>query len=211
MKPPLLTIASTLAIIASVHGELVSNGDFKEQPPGTTVQLLVPDGGVDTMTFPDWRLYSDPVAGTPVAAAFTATAVGDAAAGTTAIRLDVDNTNSAPENWGMDNSNAKIPVESGKDYSLSFDAALVSGNLTGNHDLLVVVDEWDSDSKWLAGTYIGFPIVEKSSQPFSIPKWTPKNPDTVQISILFRPRVANGEAASMTLTNIRFGISDPKY
>ncbi len=79
--------------------------------------------------FSAWRFFS---IGNPSIGNFTATIIPNpVSAGNLAMRLDYDNTvASAGTDWGLDRWDSRIPVTYGTGYTISFDAAHISGGTT---------------------------------------------------------------------------------
>lgn len=191
--------------VALCEDEIVPNLGFENQSAGTAVSLPGPDGGIDTATISDWRVYNVAEAPTvdskpPAADSFSVTVVEHASAGKNAVRLDLDNKSKSAENWGLDRISSMLPVSYGKIYQLHFDAA----HLSGSPYLKVAITEYDSGGQYLNETSIfDFTVEDADYETFSTRLWTPNNSATSQINILFRPRAADNTDSSCLLDNIR--------
>lgn len=186
-----------VTVIASAEGQLVTNGNFEANPIGTSVSLPLPPGGGDATTFTGWRIYNS----SGGAEGFAATIVANGA--THAMQLDITNSQSGTatsENWGLDNIFSKVPVAFGGNYSLTFDAAHISGETS----LLVAIDQWDASSNWLGAVgYYVFTVSDTNYQAFSVPNWTPTDANVTGISIMFRPVTSLGGSQSVSFSDVQ--------
>ena len=108
---------------------LAFNGDFSEQKLGTQVSIDSSAGGqVHAQdVFSAWRFFS---VGNPSMANFTATIIPNPdASGNLAMRLDYANPDGGLD-WGLDRVGSQIPLTAGTGYTISFDAAHISGGTT---------------------------------------------------------------------------------
>lgn len=185
-----------------VVAPLLVNGDFEFSP--LTTSAGVPGVFVNTTTFLGWRLFS---VGSPPITNLTGTIVdaGDYTGGqpgSRALRLAVTNIGSpTAHDYGLDNSNARSPVMTGKKYTLSFDVALVqvSGSLTLNAS----VAEFNAAGTF-TGTQGGFAPALTADQTFHryTMTYVVANPATTQVVIAFRP-VTTGQS-TLVLDNVMF-------
>jgi hypothetical protein len=185
-----------------VVAPLLANGDFESSPLASSA------GGagvfVNTTTFLGWRLFS---VGSPPITNLTGTIVDaggypDGQPGSRAMRLVVTNTGSpAAHDYGLDNSNARSPVTTGKKYVLSFDVALVS--VSGSLTLNTSVAEFNAAGTF-TGTQGGFAPALTADQTFRhyTMAYVVANPATTQVVIAFRP-VTTGQS-TLVIDNVVF-------
>jgi hypothetical protein len=203
---PLRGVVGTTTIsldnVRMVVAPLLVNGDFEFSPLTTSA------GGsgvfVNTTTFLGWRLFS---VGSPPIANLTGTLVDaggypDGQPGSRAMLLVVTNTGSpAAHDYGLDNSNARSPVMTGRKYTLSFDVALVQ--VSGSLALNVSVAEFNAAGTF-TGTQGGFAPALTADQTFRryTLAYVVANPATTQVVIAFRP-VTTGQS-TLVLDNVVF-------
>ena len=196
--------ATTISLdnVRMVIASLLVNGDFEFSPLTTSA------GGTgvfaNTTAFLGWRLFS---VGSPPITSLTGTIV-DAGGytggqpGSRAMRLAVTNTGSpTAHDYGLDNSNARSAVVTGKKYTLSFDVALVQ--VGGSLRLNVSVAEFNAAGTF-SGTQSGFAPALTADQTFHryTMTYVVTNPAATQVVIAFRP-VTTGQS-TLVLDNVVF-------
>lgn len=189
-----------LALVGVVQAqELISDGGFESQPLGASVSANPPHAIKDSTTFADWCFESVPDNEGKVAS-FTATTIGNASEGSKAMGLSVDNSIGAENfTWSLNRRNAPVPVKIGQTYTLSFDAAHVSGDPT----MYATLQFLDASGNYVEGPPSEQFSVSSDYQTFSI-SYTPTHSDTSQVVIAFAPYSADG-SASVSIDNVKFG------
>ncbi len=168
---------------------MISNGGFESDAVGTAKGPGY--GGVSTSTFKNWR-YIDNNADVE----FKALVVDGGSEGSHAMRFDLTNTRrSRVAKYGLDRDSARCPVIYGKAYDIRFDASL----LGGAGKIMLTVAEQHGQEFFGQTAYEFVPVTDFSE--FKIEKWTPLNPATTGINLIFRP-VTDG-SVSVGLDRIR--------
>ena len=182
----------------------VINGSFEAQPAGTTKSIGSSAGGeIDNFTFTGWRVAS---VGSPSVANFTATIITNHTDGNLAMRLSLTNTGGAGGlDHGMDNYNDMVPVTFGQRYTLSFDAAHLSGATSLNFS----VTEFNAANGYTAITVTNLVVASANYQTYTF-RWTPLTNTTKKVVLAFRQQNSGALTYSvMSFDNVRFTQSVP--
>jgi hypothetical protein len=112
------------------------------------------------------------------------------------MRFDVTNAAKADaEKYGLDRDQARYPVKAGVQYDIAFDTSL----LGGAGKIMLIVAEHCAHEFFGQTTYEVSP--EADFTEFKIEKWTPSNPATTGMNLIFRP-VTDG-SVSIGLDRVR--------
>lgn len=188
------------------------NGNFELGP-------MVTAGGseafIDTTSFLGWRLFS---VGSPAINSFTGSLV-DAGTFTggenfgRAIKLEVSNTGSSSAfDYGLDNDNIRVPVNSGETYSFSFDVALAEV-IGGPLNFTASIAEFDGSGAFtgISGNFSPVLMEDQAFHHYSF-DYEIANPATTQVVLAFRP--ATTGQSTLLVDNVTFSqpaeISDVK-
>ena len=192
-------IVWSLAACAQAQN-LVANGDFSAQKLGAQVSINSSAGGEvhDRDVFSSWRFFS---VGNPSMSNFTATIVANThSAGNLAMRLDYANPEGLTAiDWGLDRWNSRMPVSYGTGYTISFDAAHISGSTT----LAFAVNEF------VAGAFSGCALntdvtVSDAKDRHYVFQYTPSSPAVTSIDLRFKPKdTGDQRTMSLTLDNVQ--------
>ena len=197
----LATMAAICGLAASSNAQLISNGSFEAEPAGTAV-VIGSTPIVDTTTFSGWRFFS---VGSPPIDLFSITSVANASDGNLGVQIDMTDTGiGVGADRGLDREVSRIPVEYGRDYTFSFDAARISGTI----NFQIILHEYDAAGNFLAQEVQTYPITSSTYQTTSF-DWTPSNASASMIYIRLTPHNAGAETSlSMLLDNVRLSFKD---
>ena len=179
------------------------NGSFEYSPMGATSSFTTSNPGGDASTFVGWRLFS---VGSPPIVGFTGKIVdaGGYTGGTPgshAMLLAVTNTGSpSGYDFALDMDNNRVSVISNKQYTVSFDLAMVSLS-GGTENVTAAAAEFD-----VSGTYIrdipGLNVTPPTDQTFHHYTYSYlASANAAKVNIYFRPH-NTGYNATMVLDNV---------
>jgi len=183
-----------IALAPFAQADLITNGSFETQADGETV-ASPPFSGIDSKTFTNWQFFNMDEDNAPQ---FTATIIDKASDGTHAMRLDATNQTSS-WNYGINNYEAKFPVDPALSYTFSFDAAYISGDTDKN--LGVQIAQFDAQNNLLSQATYFHSVTSDTYETFSV-TWTP-DPGTAHAYVIFAPLMGRVGTTSLSIDNIK--------
>ena len=164
---------------------LVGNGDFSGDPIGKTATVNGALGQANHTTFNQWGLSSYDVKD---GAQFSGTIVSKPGTGDAAMQLEINKTAGSATDWGLTRDGARLPVAFGKNYEVSFDAAIVSGSPS----LQLIMPEFKSDHSYSGQQFSTVvSLTNPGFQHYVIP-WTPLAGATVEAGLTLKPLLMTG-------------------